>query len=494
MAGDDWIAKALDAGRVGVWHWRIASNRLDWSPNLLDIHRRPAAAFGGTFADFAEDIHPDDRERVLATVQGALALGGAYEVQYRLPARDENGDIWIEARGCVLLDAGQPVGMLGICEDVTGRKRLELELAARLRQQEGVARLGRAALETESLQSLFDSAVALLAETLDVELAKVLELSPGGDRLLLRAGVGWMPGLVGVASVGAGTESQAGYTLVSDGPVVVDDLAAETRFHGPQLLFDHGVVSGMSTVIAGPGGKPFGALGVHDRRRRRFAQYDIAFLQSVANILGGAAQNAHARSMQDFMLHELRHRVGNLFMQLLSVHDQTARTSADMAELGRKYRERVLAVAAAHEVVSREGGMSSSLRALLEKLLAPYTERTALDGIEAVNLSADAALALGMVISELAMNASKYGCFAEPGGRLRIGWRTVRNGSETELTLDWAETCARPIRPPARTSFGSRLIGGLVERQLQGRLTRSFPPTGLVLQMILPLPERPSPR
>ena len=489
MGGEDWIADALDAGRVGVWRWHVASNLLEWSPNLLTIHRRSPDTFGGTFADFAEDIHPDDRERVLATVQGALAVGGVYEIQYRLPVADEQGEIWIEARGRVLLEEGLPAGMLGICQDVTARKRLELELAARLRQQEGAAKLGRVALETENLQPLFDSAVTLLAETLDADYAKVLELTPPGDRLLLRAGVGWAPGLVGTASLGVGRDSQAGFTLEVQGPVLVDDLTSESRFHGPQILFDHGVVSGISTVIAGPRGKPFGVLGVHVRRPRHFTQYDVAFLQSVANILGGAVQNEDARSMQALTLHELRHRVGNLFMQLLSVHDQTARSSTDMGEMVRKYRERVLAVAAAHEVVSREGGMSSSLHALLEKLLAPFRERTALDGSSAVVLPADMALALGMVISELAMNASKYGCFAEAGGRLRVAWHADGGGSP-ELRLEWLESCSSPIQPPQRTSFGSRLIGGLVERQLQGRLQREFRSTGLHVDISLPLPER----
>jgi len=492
MAGADWIADALDAGRVGVWRWDVESDRLEWSPNLLTIHRRSPETFGGTFADFAEDIHSEDRERVLATVQGALAMGGAYEVLYRLPAGDESGDIWIEARGSVLMKDGRAAGMTGICQEVTARRRMELELAARLRQQEGASRLGREALDSEELQPLLDNAVELLARTLDADLAKVLELDSSGERLLLRAGAGgWAEGLVGSASVGAGKESQAGYTLVSDGPVLVDDLAVETRFRGPQVLFDHGVVSGMSTVIAGSGGRRYGVLGVHTRRPRRFTQYDVAFLQSIANILGGAVQNAHARSMQAFMLHELRHRVGNLFMQLLSVHDQTARNSIDMPELVQKYRERVLAVAAAHEVVSREGGISSSLHALVEKLLAPFRERTVLDGRGAFSLPADTALALGMVISELAMNASKYGCFADPAGRLHVVWQRSGDGPSPALRIEWIETCTRPIEPPQRLSFGSRLIGGLVERQLQGRLRRDFRETGLHVDISLPLPERP---
>lgn len=91
-----------------------------------------------------------------------------------------------------------------------------------------------------------DEAVAVVARALDVECCKVLELLPDGQAFLLRAGVGWKDGCVGLATVGAGRDSQAGYTLLSSEPVIVQDLRTETRFSGPPLLHDHGVVSGMS--------------------------------------------------------------------------------------------------------------------------------------------------------------------------------------------------------------------------------------------------------
>ena len=99
--------------------------------------------------------------------------------------------------------------------------------------------------------------------------------------------MGWRPGLVGTAVVPGGHDSQAGYTLEAGAPVVVDDLPAESRFHGPALLFEHGVMSGMSVVIAGPR-HPYGVLGAHTRRRRRFTADDVHFLQATAHVLATA--------------------------------------------------------------------------------------------------------------------------------------------------------------------------------------------------------------
>ncbi len=144
-----------------------------------------------------------------------------------------------------------------------------------------------------NLTTLMDMAVEVVAETLGVEYCKVLELLPDGNTLLMRSGVGWKDGVVGQATVNTGTDSQAGYTLVSTAPVIVDDLRTETRFTGPQLLLEHGVVSGLSVIIHGHDG-PFGVLGAHSTQRRSFAKNDINFLQAVANVLAEASGRRQA--------------------------------------------------------------------------------------------------------------------------------------------------------------------------------------------------------
>ena len=166
-------------------------------------------------------------------------------------------------------------------------------LRVREEQQATVAHLGRLALGCVDLSKLMDEAVKALAATLSVEYAKVLELLPDGDRLLLRAGVGWEDGLVGVATVDASGDSQAGFTLLCSTPVIVDDLATEERFSGPPLLRDHGIVSGISVVIPGTD-RPYGVLGIHTTKRRTFTEDDVNFLSSVANVLAAAVERKAA--------------------------------------------------------------------------------------------------------------------------------------------------------------------------------------------------------
>jgi GAF domain-containing protein len=78
--------------------------------------------------------------------------------------------------------------------------------------------------------------------------------------------------LVGHATVGAGLDSQAGYTLGSDRPVIVPDLLSETRFSPSPLLIEHGIVSGVSVII---GNRPYGVLAAHTSRPREFILVDL---------------------------------------------------------------------------------------------------------------------------------------------------------------------------------------------------------------------------
>ena len=180
--------------------------------------------------------------------------------------------------------------LAGIGRDVSDRVERERELERRACQQQVVADLGQAALDSDDLDGLLARASKQVAAALDADYGKVLELDAEGDELLLRQGVGWDDGLVGEATVSAREDgSQAAATLTNDGPVVVADLQREDRFDGPALLTDHGVQSGISTVI-GPPDEPWGVLGVHTTEYRSFSEEDAAFVRSVASILAAAVE------------------------------------------------------------------------------------------------------------------------------------------------------------------------------------------------------------
>lgn len=176
--------------------------------------------------------------------------------------------------------------------EISDLKRVNRRLATRERQQAVVARLGMQALAEHDLDALLDRTVRQVAHTLEADFAKVLELDADTGDFRLRAGVGWKPGAVGDARIPGDRGSQAGYTLHASEVVIVDLLADEERFHGPALLVDHDVHSGMSCTIQDHDG-PYGVLGVHTRRRREFTPDDANFLQAIANVLSIAIGRRH---------------------------------------------------------------------------------------------------------------------------------------------------------------------------------------------------------
>ncbi|WP_199722488.1 PAS domain S-box protein [Haloarcula sp. Atlit-47R] len=208
--------------------------------------------------------------------------GRIYQFHF-VPVRDDDGDIFAAT---------------AMSQDITELKTRERELETRVRQQEVVTELGQRALEVRDLDALMTEAVELVAETLDNDYCKVLELDADAEELLLRQGVGWDDGIVGEATVSAvEADSQAAYTLASETPVRVEDLDTEPRFSGPHLLTSHGVCSGISTII-GPYDDPWGILGTHDTESARCSDHDVNFVQSVANILASAIEShGHEREL-----------------------------------------------------------------------------------------------------------------------------------------------------------------------------------------------------
>ena len=277
-----------------------------WSTNLETFHGRHENTFEGTLSIAPEDFAPQDAAGVFAAIGKTLQTHEPCRLEYRLPGRSEREERWLEASVTVIVQDGVAVQLLGLCRDVTERLRVNREVRVRARQQETLARLGERALTEGDLQKFFNDVVTTVGEILDVEMVKILELVPGDAEVLLRAGIGWQAGLVGTATVSTGRETQAGYTLASGRPVIVEELASETRFTGALLLKEHGVVSGLTTPIAGRDGRAYGVLGAHTAKRRKFNDYDVAVLAAVANVVAGAIQRRQLDQRHELMIRELR--------------------------------------------------------------------------------------------------------------------------------------------------------------------------------------------
>ena len=117
---------ALAAGRMGAFEWDITADRVSWSSELERIHGLEPDTFEGSFEAFRRDVYPPDADRLASAIAAVLeAPDSTYDVEYRI--RRGDGTLrWLGATGRVLVDsAGRPARMVGVCHDVTERKRVE---------------------------------------------------------------------------------------------------------------------------------------------------------------------------------------------------------------------------------------------------------------------------------------------------------------------------------------------------------------------------------
>jgi two-component sensor histidine kinase len=323
-------------------------------------------------------------------------------------------------------------------------------LTMRVHQQAILAEFGRRVIHSRNLEELLQAAASLAADGLGVECAKVLELLPEGNRLLIRAGVGWGPGVVGVATIGADLQSPAGFALHSGKPVLADDLNAETRFRIPQLMAEHGIRSAANVIISGET-RAFGVLEVDSKAPQSFTADDINFLEGFANLLAAAIERQKTTELlqvsleeKSVLLRELQHRIKNNLQVITSLIDiQLARSkSAETTQELQRLAQRLNALKLVHEQFYAEGQitgleLSAYFREICENVFRFQTDD--MDAIslqlelEEVRVSVDVAVPLGLIVNEFVVNSLKH-AFPERRGTVRVGTRKLPSG-EVELVL-----------------------------------------------------------
>ncbi len=287
-----YVAEAGEQGR-----WDYVSSQIE------EILGFSPAEWSADPTLWLAQIHPDDRERVVAS-EAMHAAGGSDTgpTEYRMVHRDGHV-VWIRDDAVLVRDAAGHRRWHGVLSDITANKQNEAELEHRAAQQSAVARLGEHALEGARPTELMQEAVGYAAELLDVDGAAVLELVREEDCLILRAAIGWPDAIIGTTRTPTGTASHAGYTIDHRSPVVVPDWRAERRFAMSAMVRQIKARSGATVPIDGQSA-PFGVLGVQSKELRSFSGGDLDFLHALANVLADAIER---QSTEDRIRHQALH-------------------------------------------------------------------------------------------------------------------------------------------------------------------------------------------
>ncbi len=306
-----------------------------------------------------------------------------------------------------------------------------------IRRQKLLANFGDFALRCEDLDEILTRACHLVGDALGTDLAKILEIERGEHAALVRAGVGWKPGVVGQARISLGERSSEAYSIKVSRPVITEDIDKEERFDLPEFLREHGVRALVNVPIFLPGGRPYGLLQVDAREPRDFGEEEVEFLRTYATILGPVidrllktldlhvALDTNTRLMQ-----EMQHRIKNhiaIIAGLVWLRARAAQSDETRQEL-QSIGARIDTLRLVHEQLyaantAKQLRLRPFVMQLLENLCHLHQEHSGqvrLEiAIEDVDLSPDTAVPLGLILTEFASNSLKY-AFDGEGGRLAV--------------------------------------------------------------------------
>jgi PAS domain S-box-containing protein len=213
-------------------------------------------------------------------------------------------------------------------------------------------------------------------------------------------------------------------------------------------------------------------------------------------IFRDVTERRRAAQRQTMLVGELNHRVKNSLAIVQSLVQASLRqaTSKPAQAMAQILAERLQALHRAHDLLLESQWSGASLKAMVERELDPYQRadgpNISIKGPD-VLLPPQCTSILAMTLHELATNAVKYGALSQSTGQLGVSWKMARGG---RLLLTWEERGAIIAPAKRNNGFGMQLIDKGIRHNLGGETKVDFRPTGLYVELNVPLEPSKEPR
>jgi two-component sensor histidine kinase len=296
--------------------------------------------------------------------------------------------------------------------------------------------------------------------------------------------------------------------ILQPGLFVIPDATNDPRFScnplvtgGPHLRFYAGA------VLETAQGLPLGTVCVLDHVSRSLTEEQSFTLKTLAAQVMSQLELRRALAERDeapavsrrteqrqaLLVRELHHRVRNTLATVLALVGATARFARTIREFNRAFSTRIAALAKTHTLLTEDYWQTVPLREMLLNELEPFRERQSerfkLEG-PAVDLSADLAIPLSMVLHELTANAAQYGALSVRKGCVAVEWDVVTSEGKRRLHFTWIEQNGPPVEEPTHSGFGMTLLQTVFPTQCQAEVRLEFARAGLRVEMDAPWIER----
>ena len=227
-------------------------------------------------------------------------------------------------------------------------------------------------------------------------------------------------------------------------------------------------------------------VGLDHSARRQETTRTVELEAEIARLRKDLDERKRTAEHQDLLMHELSHRMKNTLVLVQAIATQTMRTAGSVDEARQSFSTRMVALGKAHDLLTRPGttsvGIADVVHAALD-LHGGLQGRINVAG-PALQLKPKAALALSLMLHELATNAAKYGALSGANGSVEIAWSLTDDG---RMALCWTEQGGPAVAPPTRRGFGSRLIERSFAGEFDGNVHVVYAPSGVICTLAAPL-------
>jgi two-component system CheB/CheR fusion protein len=166
------------------------------------------------------------------------------------------------------------------------------------------------------------------------------------------------------------------------------------------------------------------------------------------------------------------------------------RRATSQEEFIASFLGRIEALARSHGLLARDNWGDLELEEILKAEFTPYAseqeQRIRLAGPR-VQVRPKAALALGLVVHELATNAVKHGALSGSDGRVGVAWTIEAVDGQRQVVLRWTETDGPAAPPEGKGGFGTELVEREVRYELGGTVSTDYTSEGLRIVISIPI-------
>jgi PAS domain S-box-containing protein len=185
---------------------------------------------------------------------------------------------------------------------------------------------------------------------------------------------------------------------------------------------------------------------------------------------------------QRFLMDELAHRGQNLLAVIQAIAIRSLSGTRPLAEEREVLAQRIQALSRSQSVLVAGGFEGAPLAEIVRLELEAFSDRVEAAG-PAIMLNRRVAQTFGLIVHELATNATKHGALSQAGGRIAIHWSIEGSGAAARFRFQWHEFDGPPVVPPTRQGFGSILLGKAAAQDFENAPKISFAPEGLVYEI-----------